>query len=129
MEARKKEAEAEKKVAVIRGPGGKVMEDQMETATEAMAYWERVATLVRANFGEGRLVEETTWWEMVLIPKGKGEYHNIGLVEVVWKVVAAILNLRLTASTTYPDFLHGFRAGCGTGNVTLRPKCFISYQP
>ena len=111
MEARKKEAEAEKKVAVIRGPGGKVMEDQMETATEAMAYWERVATLVRANFGEGRLVEETTWWEMVLIPKGKGEYHNIGLVEVVWKVVAAILNLRLTASIIYLEFLHVFWAG------------------
>ena len=88
-----------------------------------------MVSLVRAYFGEGRLEEEAMWQEVVLILKGKGKYRVIGLVEVVWKVVAAILNLRLTASTTYPDFLHGFRAGCGTGNVTLRPKCFISYQP
>ena len=45
-----------------------------------------------------------------------------GLVEVTWKVVAAILNLRLTASTTIHDFLHRFRAGCGTGTTTLEDK-------
>ena len=37
----------------------------------------------------------------------------------MWKVVAAILNLRLTASIAYHDFLHIFRAGCGTGTATL----------
>ena len=29
---------------------------------------------------------------VVLIPKGKTYYRGIGLVEVIWKVVAAILN-------------------------------------
>ena len=32
------------------------------------------------------------------------------------------LNRRLTASITYHDFLHGFRAGCGTGTATLEAK-------
>ena len=37
---------------------------------------------------------------VVLIPKWKKDYRSIGLVEVMWKVVAAILNRRFTASIT-----------------------------
>ena len=43
-------------------------------------------------------------------------------MEVMCKVVAEILHRRLTASITYHDFLHGFRAGCGTGTATLEAK-------
>ena len=32
------------------------------------------------------------------IPKGKGDYRGIGLMEVMWKVVAVILNCRFTSS-------------------------------
>ena len=56
---------------------------------------------------------------MVMIPKGRQEYRGIGLVELMWKVVAAILHRRLTASITYHDFLHVFWAGRSTGNATL----------
>ena len=59
---------------------------------------------------------------VVLIPKGEKDYHRIGPVEVTWKVVAAILNRRLTASITYHNFLHRFRAGRGTGTATLEAK-------
>ena len=59
---------------------------------------------------------------MVLIPKGEKYYCGIGLVEVMWKVVAAILNRRLTDSVTFHHFLHGFRAGRGTGTSTLEVK-------
>ena len=57
-----------------------------------------------------------------LIPEGKGDYRGIGLVEVMWKVVADILNRRPTASITFHEFLHGIRAGCGTGTATLEAK-------
>ena len=40
----------------------------------------------------------------------------------MWKVVAVISNRRLTASITFHDFLHGFRAGRGTGTATLEAK-------
>ena len=63
---------------------------------------------------------------MVLIPKGKKYYRGIGLVEVMWKVVAAILNLQLTASITFHNFLHGFWAGLGTGTAT--PKANLLQQ-
>ena len=53
---------------------------------------------------------------------GKKDYHGIGLVEVMWKVAAEILNRRLTASITFHDFLHGFWAGRGTGTTTLKAK-------
>ena len=51
---------------------------------------------------------------MVLITKGNKYYRGIGLVELMWKAVVAILNLWLTSSITFHDFLHRFRVGCGT---------------
>ena len=68
------------------------------------------------------MAEEATWQTVVLIPKGRKEYRVIGLVEVMWKVVAAILHLQLTTAITYHDFLHGFRAGRGTRTATLDAK-------
>ena len=78
--------------------------------------------LVQADFRAGWIEEENMGQAVVLISKRKREYHGIGLVEVMWKVVAAILNKRLTASITFHDLLHRFRVGCSTGTVTLEAK-------
>ena len=78
--------------------------------------------LVQTEFWDGYLAEEATWQRVVLISKGKGGYRGIGLVEVMWKVVAVILNRRFTYSVTFHDVLHGFRAGRGTGTATLEAK-------
>ena len=59
---------------------------------------------------------------MVLILKGGGDYRGIGLVEVVWKEVAVILNQRFTIYITYHNSLHRFWLGCGTGTATLKVK-------
>ena len=59
---------------------------------------------------------------VILITKGKKDYRGIGPLGVIWKVVAAILNFRLTASITYHDFLRGFRLARGTGTDTLKAK-------
>ena len=71
---------------------------------------------------EGKMGEEATCQMGVLITKGKKEYWGISFVEVMWKVMAAISNWGLTASITFHDFLHGFRAGRGTGTDTLESK-------
>ena len=73
-------------------------------------------------FREGKLAEEATWKAVVLIPKGKKDYRGIGLVEVMWKVVVAILNRGITASITFHIFIHGFWAGRGTGTANLEAK-------
>ena len=78
--------------------------------------------LILTAFQEGGLAEEAMWQAVVMTPKGRQDYRGIGLVEVMWKVVAAILHRRLTVSITYHDFLHGFRAGCGTGTATIEAK-------
>ena len=64
--------------------------------------------LVQTTFREGEMAEEATWQTVVLILKGEKEYRGIGLVEVMWMVVAAILHCRLTTTINYHDFLHGF---------------------
>ena len=43
-------------------------------------------------------------------------------MEVMWKVVVAVFNLRLTASITFHGFLHRFWAGRSTGTATLKAK-------
>ena len=43
-------------------------------------------------------------------------------MEVVWKVVAVITNRHFTASITFHDVLHSFRADCGTGTASLDAK-------
>ena len=84
--------------------------------------WEKVVELVQLELRNRLLPEEATWQAVVLISKEGGEYRGIGLVEVIWKAVAAILNRRLTAAITYHDFLHVFRAGRSTGTATLDLK-------
>ena len=78
--------------------------------------------LTTAAFGEGRLAEEVQWKSVVLIPKGKGDYRDTILVEVVWKAVGEILNHRITASVTYHNFFPRFQAGYGKGTATLDAK-------
>ena len=81
-------------------------------------------TLARAALGERRVEEEATWQAVILIYNGRMEYYVIGLLELVWKVVVVILNLRLTAFIAYQDFLHILQAGHGLGTTTLKAKLF-----
>ena len=84
--------------------------------------WARVMELVQMAFRDRDLAKEATWQAVVLIPKVKKDYWGIGLVEVMWNVVVAILNCRFTSSITYYDALQGFREGRVTGTATLEAK-------
>ena len=77
---------------------------------------------MQTDFRDSVLVEEATWQAIIIIPKGGGEYHGIGIVGVACKSVEVILNIRFTTSITYHNSLYGFRAGRGTGNTTLEVK-------
>ena len=85
--------------------------------------------LVQAVFREGKLAEEETWQAVVLIPKEKKDYRGIGLVEVMWKAVAAILNRRFTTSITYHDFFCGFRSVVAQVPPPSRPSYYNSLRP
>ena len=84
--------------------------------------WQKVVAIVQETFCELTLVEECTWQTAVLITKGKRYFQDIGLVEVLWKAVARLLNRRLTGEITYHDAIHGFLAVQGTGTAALKAK-------
>ena len=44
--------------------------------------WGKVVEMTQTAFRDGKLAEEEAGQTVVLIPKGKGEFRGIGLVEV-----------------------------------------------
>ena len=113
--------------AARRGDTGETAETEMggqESTQERAENWTRFVDLVQTGFKDGDLAEEANWQVLVLIPKGKKDYRGIGLVEVMWKVLVAILNRRFAASITYHDLLHGFRAGRRIGTTNVEAKLF-----
>ena len=63
---------------------------------------------MQTDLQEVRLEEESTWQAMALLTKGGRDYYDIGLVEVVCKVVMVILNLCLNTSIDFHNVLNGF---------------------
>ena len=63
---------------------------------------------MQASCQEGQPVEEATWRSVALILKGGVYFRGIGLVEVMWKVVAVILNCYFRASTAVYVVFRGF---------------------
>ena len=84
---------------------------------------------VRLAFRDGVLPEEAAWLAVVLIPKGGGDYRGIGLVEVIWKTVAVILNCHFTATITYHNFLYGLWGATVRGPPPSISRCFSRLQP
>ena len=66
----------------------------------------------------GKIPRQMLLTIVVLIPKGTSgkELRGVGLLEVIWKLMERMLDLRLSEIELH-DFLHDFRAkrGCGTG--------------
>ena len=66
--------------------------------------------------------EECTCKTVVLTQKRKGNLRGVGIVEVLWKGVARLLNHRFTEEISYHDALHRFQEGRGTGIATFKAK-------
>ena len=77
---------------------------------------------MQAMFRDGKVPVEIVWGKMVFIPKWKGDYRGIGLVEVLQKVCAGVVNCWIKRSVVLHNALHRFRTGIGTGMVTLESK-------
>jgi hypothetical protein len=73
----------------------------------------------------GDFPTEMLWSVLVLIPKGSGGFRGIGLLEVAWKVVSAIINARLKAEIEFHDSLHVFRVERGTATATIEAKLLM----
>ena len=67
----------------------------------------------------GDIMRELGWTILFLIHKGNMGTREIGLLELMWKVVEAIINTHLSLSVRLHDFLNGFRSGRGMGTEIL----------
>jgi len=67
---------------------------------------------------------------LVVLPKNDGSNHHrgIGLLEVIWKLAATVINIRLLSSITFHDNLHGFCKKRGTGTAILETKLTMQLQ-
>ena len=59
---------------------------------------------------------------LVLIPKRNADTRGIRLLEVVWKVVEAVIDTQIKTVILFYNVLHGFSAGRDTGTTTMDLK-------
>ena len=59
---------------------------------------------------------------MVRIPKGNEDTLGVGLIEVVWKVLEAVIDIRIKTVVQFHDVLHGFCGGRGMGTTIMELK-------
>jgi len=62
-----------------------------------------------------------SWMVIVLLPKGRGDFQGIGLLDPCWKVVEKIMVCRLATIEFHPC-LHGGLPKRGTGMATIEAK-------
>ena len=84
--------------------------------------WQLVVRLIQWDFRYETLLKELKEETMIFLPKRKREYQGIGIVEVAWKVCAAVVNCWIKRSVETHYVLHGFSTGQGTGTATLEAK-------
>ena len=83
--------------------------------------WRLLVQLIQIIWERGEIPSQMKWVIVILIPKGKGDFRGIGLLEPVWKVIEIIIDGRLQAIQLH-DCLHGFMKGRGTGTATIEAK-------
>ena len=80
--------------------------------------------LVQHMWEYSTLPTELIWAILVLIPKGNTDKWGIGLLEVLWKVVEAIVDNQIKTVVKFHDILHGLRAKRGTGTSITELNMF-----
>ena len=91
---------------------------KVEMDTPDLSNWGKLAYIIQAVFREVCMVKKATWKAVVLIFKGGGNSHGIGIMEVV----TVIINRHPITAISLHDVLHEFRAGRGTGIASLEEK-------
>ena len=73
-------------------------------------HWRLLLKLCQHVWETGEIPQQMLLTIAVFIPKGNsGKFQGIGLLEVIWKLLERVLDLRLSEIELH-DFLHGFRA-------------------
>ena len=80
--------------------------------------WDCLTNLVRHCYMTSDLPTELSWSIICMLPKPDGGHRGIGLLEVVWKLLATIIDRRCNAIRLH-DCLHGFISRRGTSTAII----------
>jgi len=84
--------------------------------------WDTLVQLIQHMWSTGQQPTELTWSIHVLLPKPNGGTRGIGLLEVAWELMEAIIDARVKEVIEFHDCLHGFCSGGGTNTATVEAK-------
>ena len=96
--------------------------EAIETETPDAINFLKLLNLIQREFRGGLIIEEATQHAVILTPKEGDDFMGIGLLDVLYKTVAVILNRQLGASITLHDDLHVLQAGRRMGTSSLKAK-------
>jgi len=83
--------------------------------------WEALVKLVQTVWDKGKIPTQLGWVVTILILKGGGDYHGIGFLEPIWKVIEWVIDKRLEAIALH-DSHHSCRNGRETGTAVMEAK-------
>lgn len=86
------------------------------------AQWLQLVDLIQTMFSTGAIPARAKWSILCLLPKPGGGTRGIGLIEIVWKLVEAIIDTRLKQVIRFHDAIHGFTKQRGTGTAIIEAK-------
>ena len=78
-------------------------------------------TPLQVVWESGTIPTQMTWMIIVLLPKGGGNYHGIGLLDPIWKVVEKVMLARFSVVKLH-DCLHDKLPGRGMGTAIMEVK-------
>ena len=81
--------------------------------------WEKLVNLVQHMWESRTLPTELSWTILVLLSKVHPDTREIGMFEVLWKVVEAIINTCINTVVTLNNVLYGFLASRGKGTTIM----------
>jgi len=104
--------------------GGMLLEEDPKTAEgnkTGGGDWHLLVRLVESVWGNGMIPPKLRSKIIILIPKGRGDYPSIRLLELIWKILEKLLDQRLNAIVLH-ESLHGCWNGRGTGTAIIKAK-------
>jgi hypothetical protein len=93
-------------------------EEAVDGKEGAGSRWRLYVSLIQAVWECGTVPTQMKWMVIVLLPKGRGDYHGIGLLNPMWKVVEKIMVARLSVIELH-DCLHGALSRWGMGRAII----------
>jgi hypothetical protein len=83
--------------------------------------WHLFLRLIQAAWTNSIIPCQLLWIIVILIPNGGGNYHDIGLLEPIWKVIEQIIDHRLDAFE-FHNSLYGCRNKRGMETAIIEAK-------